>query len=696
MNKKDVRAIIDKLTNAEHAYYVLNDPIMSDGEYDKLFNSLKLIEQDHPELLMKDSPTQRVTETPSSAFESIEHQRRMYSLDNIESSEDLKKWFERLQKITDTTIFPITVEPKIDGLAISLIYEDSLLKRGLTRGDGIVGEDVTHNVKTIRNIPLRLKKEIKGTIEVRGEVYMPTDSFKKLNKQRQKDLIILEKLKTKDKDQLTQDEKNTLSRIRKEGTNIFINSRNAAAGSLRQKDASTTAQRDLRLLAYQLINYDTPIQNKLHSKNNELMGELGFETNMINTSNTQEELENFIDIIKNSRTTYSYQIDGAVLKVDSLQTQDELGFTSKAPRWAVAFKFPSEEQTTKLKDIKLQTGRTGAITPVAVLEPINVGGATVSSATLHNPDEIRRKDLRINDYVIVRRAGDVIPEVVSSIKERRDGTEKIWNLPTSCPCGDSTIEFNEEEKVPRCKEKLSCNLAKKEGLIFFGSKSGLEIEGLGRETIDILLTEGLIEDISDIYNLKYNDLIKLPQWEEKKTNNLLSAIASSTNAPQDKLLTALGIRFVGKRTAQLLIQNFNSIDGVFSADKSSIENIHGISRSVSESLSEWKSEKQNMRLIENLKKSGFNFKRTQNETKSYLSGSTFVITGTLEEFTRQEVTRLIEELGGTVTTSISKNTNYLIYGSSPGSKYEKALSLQVKMLNEAKFKSLINKYKKSN
>ena len=512
-----------------------------------------------------------------------------------------------------------------------------------------------------------MKKETKGILEIRGEVYMPTESFNILN-----DINKKENLPT------------------------FINSRNAAAGSLRQKDSNITATRDLRLLSYQLINHEEIDLSLNYSKQLNNLKTYGFQVNNFYEVSDISEITKILDEIEAMRDKFSYQIDGAVLKIDSATSQDQLGFTSKAPRWAIAYKFQAEEQTTVLKDIKLQTGRTGAITPVAVLEPINVGGAKVSSATLHNPDEIRRKDLRINDYVIVRRAGDVIPEVVSSIKERRDGTQKMWSLPTSCPCGDSTIEFNEEEKVPRCKEKLSCNLAKKEALIFFGSKSGLEIEGLGRETIDILLTEGLIEDISDIYNLKYNDLIKLPQWEEKKTNNLLSAIASSTNAPQDKLLTALGIRFVGKRTAQLLIQNFNSIDGVFSADKSSIENIHGISRSVSESLSEWKSEKQNMRLIENLKKSGFNFKRTQNDTKSYLSGSTFVITGTLEEFTRQEVTRLIEELGGTVTTSISKNTNYLIYGSSPGSKYEKALSLQVKMLNEAKFKSLINKYKKSN
>ena len=696
MNKKDVREIIDKLTNAEHAYYVLNDPIMSDGEYDKLLNSLKIIERENPELLMNDSPTQRVTETPSDAFEPVEHQKRMYSLDNIENSEELKKWFERLEKITENSIFPVTVEPKIDGLAISLIYEDSLLKRGLTRGDGLIGEDVTHNVKTIRNIPLRLKKEIKGTVEVRGEVYMPVKSFENLNAQRNKDSQEIELLKLKDKDKLSDNEKKSLSRIRKEGTNIFINSRNAAAGSLRQKDASITSNRDLRLLAYQLIIYDQTNKNNFHSKNNKLMKELGFETNQVDISSSQKEIERSIESIKDSRSKYSYQIDGAVLKVDSLEAQDELGYTSKSPRWAVAFKFPSEEQTTILKDIKLQTGRTGAITPVAVLKPIDVGGAKVSFATLHNPDEIKRKDLRINDYVIVRRAGDVIPEVVSSLKERRDGSQKIWELPKKCPCGEYSIELIDEEKVPRCEGGQSCNLAKKEAIIFFGSKSGLEIDGLGRETVEVLMEKKLIHNVDDIYRLNYEDLIDLPSWEEKKTNNLLNAIKSSTKASPEKLLTALGIRFVGKRTSQLLIQNFNSIDGVLSAEESDIQSIHGISISVSKSLEDWKLNKENINLLNQLKDYGFKFKKDGKTSKSYLSGQTFVITGTLDNYSRQDVVDMIESNGGSVTTSVSKNTDYLIYGTKPGSKYEKAETLEVVLLNETEFENLINKYKKSN
>jgi DNA ligase (NAD+) len=524
---------------------------------------------------------------------------------------------------------------------------------------------------------------------------MPTDSFNNLNKQRKVDSETLDLLKEKIKGDLSEDEKNNLKRIRKEGTNIFINSRNAAAGSLRQKDASITSTRDLRLLAYQLIYHDEETQDQLHSKNNDYMRALGFETNKIKISNSQEEIEKNIDVIKESRNKYLYQIDGAVLKVDSLQTQDELGFTSKSPRWAVAFKFPSEEQTTVLKDIRLQTGRTGAITPVAVLEPVIVGGARVSSATLHNPDEIKRKDLRINDHVIVRRAGDVIPEVVAPIKERRDGNQDMWELPKECPCGESIIEFFEDEKVPRCKKKLSCKIAQKESIIFFGSKSGLDIDGLGKETVDTLLEKKLIKGIGDLYKLEFNDLIDLPSWEEKKTTNLLSAIKKSVETSPESLLTALGIRFVGKRTAQTLIKNFNSIDGILNAERDKIENIHGISKSVSESIYEWKSNKNNIDLIETLKDSGFRFDKKNRSSKSFLSGNTFVITGTLETYTRQEIVDLIENLGGTVTTAVSKNTNYLIYGSKPGSKYDKANSLNINLLDEVNFKNLINKYKKS-
>ena len=690
MNKKHVDNLIEKLTVAEHAYYVLNKPIMSDGEYDKLFNELKEIESNNTNLVFTYSPTQRVTGTPENVFEQVTHKQRMYSLDNSENVEDLEKWIEKIEKLTDNKIFPLTVEPKIDGLAISLIYKDGLLVKGLTRGDGFIGEDVTHNIKTIRNIPLKLKNSIKGEIEVRGEVFMPTDSFEKLNKQKIKDQKKLDSLAQLDKKEMTSEQLKELKDLRNEGTSEFINARNAAAGSLRQKDSNITANRDLRLLAYQLIEYENQTLNNYHEQI-EILEELGFSTNNISLTTDIDAVSIVLKDIEENRNKFTYQIDGAVLKVNSLNTQDELGFTSKSPRWAIAFKFSAEEQTTQLLDIKLQVGRTGAITPVAVLKPVNVGGALVSFATLHNPDEVKRKDLRINDYVIVRRAGDVIPEVVSSIPERRNSTSSIWTIQKNCLCGEHLIEFINDEKVPRCAGKEKCKIANKESIIFYGSKSGLDIDGLGRETVETLLSENLISSFEDLYTLTYEQLINLPQWKEKKTINLLDAIKSSIESEPSKLMSALGIRFVGKQTSKLLVNSFGSIEKVFNASASDLQNIHGISDSVINSISEWFSEDTNRDLINNLRKIGFKIDTQIKTSKGELNGKTFVLTGTLSKYTRQQATQLIEDLGGIVTSSVSKNTNYLIYGEKAGSKLDKAKKLNISTLTEEEFTALTNK-----
>ena len=690
MNNQLVNDLIERLTAAEHAYYVLNKPIMSDGEYDNLFNELKNIELKNPDLVFEYSPTQRVTGSPENVFEQVTHKQRMYSLDNSENVTDIEKWVEKIQKLTDNPIFPITVEPKIDGLAISLIYKDGLLVKGLTRGDGFTGEDVTHNIKTIKNIPLKLKNTMKGEIEVRGEVFMPTDSFEKLNKQKVKDQKKLDSLAQLDKKTMTSEQSKKLKDLRSEGTSEFINARNAAAGSLRQKDSSITANRDLRLLAYQLIEHDMQTVSNYHDQIN-VLENLGFSTNEISITNDIDDVASVLKNIEENRNQFKYQIDGAVLKVDSLNTQDELGFTSKSPRWAIAFKFSAEEQTTQLLDIKLQVGRTGAITPVAVLKPVNVGGALVSFATLHNPDEIKRKDLRINDYVIVRRAGDVIPEVVSSIPDRRGSSSSIWKLQKKCLCDEFLIEFINDEKVPRCAGKEKCKIASKEALIFYGSKSGLDIDGLGRETVEVLLNENLISSFEDLYTLTYEQLINLPLWKEKKTINLLDAIESSIESEPAKLLSALGIRFVGKQTSKLLVNSFGSIEKVFNASESELQNIHGISDSVINSISEWYSESRNRNLIKNLQKIGFKINETVKTSKGELNGKTFVLTGTLTEYTRQQATQLIEDLGGIVTSSVSKNTNYLVYGEKAGSKLDKAQKLDVKTVTEEEFTELINK-----
>ena len=687
MNPKNIDNVIKELTKAEHAYYVLNSPIMSDGEYDKLFNELKQYEIANPSEVKTYSPTQRVTGTPDNAFDQIEHKQRMYSLDNAENTDDITKWFERLEKITDQKLYPISLEPKIDGLAISITYKDGILQQGLTRGDGVIGEDVTHNVKTIMNIPLRLNVLKKGVLEIRGEVYMPTESFNNLNKKRKKDEETLENLKSLETP--TQEEKSLIAQIRSEGFSTFINSRNAAAGSLRQKDSSITSKRDIRLLAYQLIDHSNADTFSSHDEQITSLKEYGFETNEIYLMNSIEEIQNTLLIIEKQRNNYAYQIDGVVMKINSTHIQDELGFTAKSPRWAIAYKFQAEEQTTKLIDIKLQTGRTGAVTPVAVLKPINVGGALVSFASLHNPDEISRKDLRINDYVVVRRAGDVIPEVVSSLAKRRDGSQTKWKMPTLCPCGEFKINFPEDEKVPRCTGGTLCKIAKKESIIFFASRTGLEIDGMGKETIESLMKFNLISELEDIFNLKYEDLIKLPQWEKRKASNLITAIEKSIESPPSRLLTALGIRFIGKRTASLLIQNFGSIDDILKAKDEQLENIHGISSSVINSLNNWKTVNRNIHTLNVLKQKGFAFEEVRKVTSSKISGKTFVITGTLQQSNRQDFINIIEQNGGSVTTSISKNTDFLISGENPGSKLKKAVELKVEVISEKEILDLI-------
>ena len=687
MNPKNIDNVIKELTKAEHAYYVLNSPIMSDGEYDKLFNELKQYEIANPSEVKTYSPTQRVTGTPDNAFDQIEHKQRMYSLDNAENTDDITKWFERLEKITDQKLYPISLEPKIDGLAISITYKDGILQQGLTRGDGVIGEDVTHNVKTIMNIPLRLNVLKKGVLEIRGEVYMPTESFNNLNKKRKKDEETLENLKSLETP--TQEEKSLIAQIRSEGFSTFINSRNAAAGSLRQKDSSITSKRDIRLLAYQLIDHSNADTFSSHDEQITSLKEYGFETNEIYLMNSIEEIQNTLLIIEKQRNNYAYQIDGVVMKINSTHIQDELGFTAKSPRWAIAYKFQAEEQTTKLIDIKLQTGRTGAVTPVAVLKPINVGGALVSFASLHNPDEISRKDLRINDYVVVRRAGDVIPEVVSSLEKRRDGSQTKWKMPTLCPCGEFKINFPEDEKVPRCTGGTLCKIAKKESIIFFASRTGLEIDGMGKETIESLMKFNLISELEDIFNLKYEDLIKLPQWEKRKASNLITAIEKSIESPPSRLLTALGIRFIGKRTASLLIQNFGSIDDILKAKDEQLENIHGISSSVINSLNKWKTVNKNIHTLNVLKQKGFVFEEVRKVTSNKISGKTFVITGTLQQSNRQDFINIIEQNGGSVTTSISKNTDFLISGENPGSKLKKAVELKVEVISEKEILDLI-------
>jgi len=688
---KQIESLREELVSAEKAYYVSNKPIMSDGEFDKKLNELRDLEDANPEHIVDTSPTQRVSGTADNAFNAINHRQRMYSLDNADSEEQLKKWIERMTKITDSEIFPMILEPKIDGLAVSLIYENGKLTQGLTRGDGVVGEDVTHNIRTIKSIPLILGSVSAGIIEVRGEVYMPKASFNLLNEQRSRNKEKLDKLLQIDKGKLSSKKKEEIKLLRADGVELFVNARNAAAGSLRQKDSTLVASRDLLFSGYQVIFHEYKSEIMEYSKQLEFIRACGVPVSDRILANSFEDILTNLNKISKDREEYLYQTDGIVIKVDNLTSQDTLGFTAKAPRWAIAYKFPAEEQTTSLIDIKLQTGRTGAITPVAILEPVEVGGAIVSNATLHNPDEVKRKDLRIGDYVIVRRAGDVIPEVVRSLPLRRNGKEKTWKMPDLCPCGKYKIEYKKDEKVPRCSGGTNCSVSKKESLIFFASKNGLDIEGLGRETIELLLESNIILSIPDIYRMTKEDLLELPFWKEKKADNLLKSIQKSLLSDPQRILVAFGIRHVGTRTALQLLQAFGSIRNVFEVTAAQIESIHGLSTTVSTALTEWFSEKKNKLLITELEKIGFNFTLKIEQNTGKLTGSTFVITGTLSNYSRQELVDLIEENGGTVTTAVTKKTDYLIVGANPGSKLEKANSLSIKSISESEFNLLINK-----
>jgi len=693
LNRKEIQKSIESLREeivlAEQAYYVFNRPIMSDGEFDKKLKDLDKLEKDNPEFIIRSSPTQRVSGLPGGAFESVKHRQRMYSLDNAESKKDLQKWIDRMKKITDSNIFPVSVEPKIDGLAVSLIYEKGELIKGLTRGDGITGEDVTHNIRTIKAIPLKLSNLSEGVVEVRGEVYMPIERFNSLNKQRKENKEKLGELIRIDKDKLTTKEKSEMKALRADGVDLFVNARNAAAGSLRQKEAILASARDLLFICYQVILHDSKAKMESYTSQLNFIKSSGVPIAKNVLVNSLDEVMEYVKKIDSQRENYLYQIDGIVIKVDTLSTHDKLGYTTKSPRWAIAFKFPAEEQTTQLIDIKLQTGRTGAITPVAVLLPVEVGGALVSNATLHNPDEIKRKDLKIGDYVIVKRAGDVIPEIVAPILSRRNGNEKNWKLPKLCPCGDFEIVFNKDEKVPRCSGGSSCHLVRKESLIFFGSKKGLDIDGFGKETVEILIEKELLSSIQDIYQIKKRDLLALPLWKEKKADNLIIAIQDSISSEPQQLLSAFGIRYLGSRTSMQLIQSFGSIKKVFAAKKTEIESIHGISSSVSEALIEWKESAVNKSLLEDLERVGFDMNKTLQIKVAKLTGITFAITGTLELHSRQELTKLITENGGIVTTSVSKNTDYLIVGENAGSKLLRAESLGVKKISENIFLDLI-------
>ncbi|MCZ8540453.1 NAD-dependent DNA ligase LigA [Psychrobacillus psychrodurans] len=646
------------LNDYGHAYYVLDDPIVPDAVYDQYLHELIALEEQNPDLILPDSPTQRVGSIVSEGFKKVTHANPMLSLSNAFGEEDLRDFDKRIQGIIGESPTYIC-ELKIDGLAISLLYENGLLKRGATRGDGSIGEDITSNIKTIRSIPMRLKEKV--TIEARGEAYMPKSSFSKLNEERTAQAEVL-----------------------------FANPRNAAAGSLRQLDPKITASRNLAMFVYGMggDGEDQNIDNHLDALG--FMKKQGLPTNKETKKCTSiEEVLSFIEEWTKKRHDIPYEIDGIVIKVNDYAQQEELGFTAKSPRFAIAYKFPAEEVVTKIIDIDLTVGRTGVVTPTAILEPAQVAGSTVQRATLHNEDLIREKDIRIGDHVIIRKAGDIIPEVVSVIKEERKGTEVPYEMPSHCPVCESELVRIEQEVALRCVNP-QCPAQIQEGIYHFASRNAMNIDGLGEKVVEQLFREQLIKDISDLYNLTVDDLVKLERMGLKSATNLVEAIEASKANSMEKVLFGLGIRHIGEKAAKILSESFHSFDALMKATREELIAIFEIGDKMADSLVTYFEQEEVQLLVNRLKEAGLTLKYTGRiidanvMENSPFAGKTVVLTGKLMQLSRTEAKEKIESLGGKVAGSVSKKTDLVIAGEEAGSKLEKATSLGIEVWDEQK------------
>ena len=654
----------DSLNHHNYLYHVLDALEVSDAEYDTMMRELLAIEAERPDLTTADSPSQRVGGPVSDAFAPVTHLRRMFSLDNIEALSELEAWEQRVTRSLERTPTAYACELKIDGLAVSLRYRDGVLTRASTRGDGATGEDVTANARTIGSVPLRLKGSPPSLLEVRGEIYMPLSAFRELN-------------------------------IRQEaaGEKPYVNPRNTAAGSVRQKDASVTASRKLSIWAYQVGYVEGGPGFAGHWESMEWLTDLGFRANPASAKLLDiAGVAAYVDDALEGRHAPDYEIDGVVIKVDSLTDQDALGFTAKSPRWAVAYKFPPEEKTTRLDDIRISVGRTGAVTPYAVLDPVFVGGVTVGTATLHNEREVQRKDVRVGDTVIVRRAGDVIPEVVGPVLSLRPKSARVWHMPASCPFSGHPIVLPEGEAKHRCTGGFDCPSRLREYLFHFASRAGMDIEGLGYQTVDLLREGGYISDPADIFTLDSEGLRELEGWGELSVQNLEAAIEGAKDRPLGQLLAALGIPMVGGTTARTLARQFGSLDRLAGAAVEEISAISGIGPEIARSVHAWFSDTDTGLLVSKLKDAGVRVadpEPVQGTAAGLLNGITLVITGTLEGFGRDEAKAEVESRGGKVTGSVSGRTSAVVAGSSPGSKVRKAEKLGTRVLDEAEFVALL-------
>ncbi|HZP91147.1 MAG TPA: NAD-dependent DNA ligase LigA, partial [Actinomycetota bacterium] len=642
-----------------YRYHVLDDPEIADAEYDELMRELVELEERFPELVTPDSPTQRVGVTPSDLFAPVQHRAVMLSLDNAFSPDEMRAWAARIERVVGPGV-RYACELKIDGVAVALTYERGSLVRGATRGDGRVGEDITANVRTVRSVPQRLTVDPKPElIEVRGEIYLPVPAFERLNEE-----------------------------LTASGQRPFANPRNAAAGSLRQKDPKVTASRPLSFWVHS-FGWAEGVRFESHS------GFLEWCRNarlpVPSTSETVDDLDGVLRYLRHweeHRHSVDWEIDGVVVKVDQIVYQDELGATSHAPRWAIAYKFPPEERTTLLRRIDVHTGRTGVVTPFAVLEPVRVGGVTVTTATLHNEDEIRRKDVREGDTVIVRRAGDVIPEVVGPVLSKRKKGARRWRFPTTCGSCGTTLVRREGEAYWRCPNRRGCPSQNVEWLSSFASRSAMDIEGLGYKTGSLLLDLGWVADPGDVYSLTRAQLAQLPGFKDRRISNLLEAIEASKDRPIWRLLVGLNIPHVGTTTAQILARAFGSIDRLASATQEEIDAVEGIGPEIASSVVEWFRDERNRALLDRLRSAGVRMVEEGSATRRQdgrLAGTTIVLTGGLESMSREEATRLAEEAGARVASSVSRKTDFVVAGASPGSKYDKAVQLGIEIVDEREF-----------
>ncbi|MBK5092151.1 MAG: NAD-dependent DNA ligase LigA [Actinobacteria bacterium] len=645
-----------------YRYYSLDDPVISDAEYDELYRKLVELEQKHPDLVTPDSPTQRVGPPPAVGFAPVRHRGRMMSLDNAFSIEELRAFADRALRGLGASEGDVdfVCELKMDGIAVALTYEQGILVRGATRGDGEVGEDITPNLRTVPAVPLRLITESPPKVlEAVGEVYMPEASFLKLNKDR------LER-----------------------GEHPFANPRNAAAGSLRQLDPAVTARRNLSIVTFAVGYSSEPTpgnQWDLLSHLQELGFRLGGHTKLVGSI---DEAAEFCGEWQAKRKDLDYEIDGVVIKVNSFDQQTALGATSKSPRWAIAFKFPPEEKTTAVVDIQVGVGRTGALTPVAVLQPVFVAGSTVSHATLHNEDEVKRKDVRIGDRVLVHKAGDVIPEVVKVISEERTGREKPFKMPAKCPVCGSRVVREEGEAATRCTN-IACPAQTFERILHFASRAAMDIEGMGEVTVNELLSREAIKDVGDIFYIRPPQLFELPGFKDKSVENLMKAIETAQDRSVWRLLFGLGVRHVGSHMARVLAERFPSIGELASATEEELLSVEGVGTRIAESVVYFFNQKENLAVVDKLRRAGVRMSEKKSERKAGpLEGKAFVLTGALPGFTREEASEIIEGLGGRVTGSVSRGTDYVLAGEDPGSKYDRAVSLGVTIMDEEEFRRM--------